>query len=94
MGNIFNTFSYKNDHINVKKIQKFEKVRSRVKMRNQKNHRNIPIHTIIDPPPKLSLVTKLHCAYHITHQVVYTLLPDRTWIHRRPKLCANLVRPN
>jgi hypothetical protein len=24
---------------------------------------DIPIHTIIDPPPKLSLVTKLHCAY-------------------------------
>jgi hypothetical protein len=26
--------------------------------------KDIPIHTIIDPPPKLSLVTKLHCAYH------------------------------
>jgi hypothetical protein len=36
MGNIFNTFSYKKGHINVKKIQKFEKVTSRVKMRNQK----------------------------------------------------------
>jgi hypothetical protein len=26
--------------------------------------KDIPIHTIIDPLPKLSLVTKLHCAYH------------------------------
>jgi hypothetical protein len=43
MGNIFNTFSYKKEHINVKKIQKFEKVTSRVKMRNQKNHRNLKI---------------------------------------------------
>jgi hypothetical protein len=36
MGNIFNTFSYKKEHINVKKIQKSEKVTSRVKMRNRK----------------------------------------------------------
>jgi hypothetical protein len=43
MGNIFNTFSYKKKHINVKKIQKFEKVTSRVKMRNRKNHRNLKI---------------------------------------------------
>jgi hypothetical protein len=43
MGNIFNTFSYKKEHINVKKIQKFEKVTSRVKMRNRKNHRNLKI---------------------------------------------------
>jgi hypothetical protein len=26
--------------------------------------KDIPIQTIIKPPPKLSLVTKLHCAYH------------------------------
>jgi hypothetical protein len=32
MGNIFNTFSYKKEHINIKKIQKFEKVTSRVKV--------------------------------------------------------------
>jgi hypothetical protein len=32
MENIFNTFSYKKEHINVKKIQKFEKVTSPVKM--------------------------------------------------------------
>jgi hypothetical protein len=25
--------------------------------------KDIPIHTIIDPPPKFSLVMKLHCAY-------------------------------
>jgi hypothetical protein len=43
MGNIFNIFSYKNEHINAKKIQKFEKVTSRVKIRNQKNHRNLKI---------------------------------------------------
>jgi hypothetical protein len=36
MGNIFNPFSYKKEHINVKKIQKFEKVTLRVKMRSQK----------------------------------------------------------
>jgi hypothetical protein len=41
MGNIFNTFSYKKEHINVKKIQQLEKVTSRVKMRNRKNHRNL-----------------------------------------------------
>jgi hypothetical protein len=43
MGNIFNTFSYKKEHINVKKIQKFEKVTSRVKMRKRKNHRDFKI---------------------------------------------------
>jgi hypothetical protein len=43
MGNIFNTFSYKKEHINIKKIQKFEKVTSCVKMRNRKNHRNLKI---------------------------------------------------
>jgi hypothetical protein len=43
MGNIFNTFSYKKELINIKKIQKFEKVTSRVKMRDQKNHRNLKI---------------------------------------------------
>jgi hypothetical protein len=32
MGNIFNTFSSKKERINVKKIQKSEKVTSRVKM--------------------------------------------------------------
>jgi hypothetical protein len=43
MGNIFNTFSHKKEYINVKKIQKFEKVTSRVKMRYQKNHGNLKI---------------------------------------------------
>jgi hypothetical protein len=36
-------FLTKKKHINVKKIQKFEKVTSRVKMRNRKNHRNLKI---------------------------------------------------
>jgi hypothetical protein len=36
-------FLTKKEHINVKKIQKFEKVTSRVKMRNRKNHRNLKI---------------------------------------------------
>jgi hypothetical protein len=41
---IFSThFLTKKEHINVKKIQKFEKVTSRVKMINQKNHRNLKI---------------------------------------------------
>jgi hypothetical protein len=41
---IFSThFLTKKKHINVKKIQKTEKVTSRVKMRNRKNHRNLKI---------------------------------------------------
>jgi hypothetical protein len=43
MGNIFNTFSYKKEYINEKKIQTFEKVTSRVKMRNRKKRRNLKI---------------------------------------------------
>jgi hypothetical protein len=40
---IFSTHFLTKEHINVKKIQKFEKVTSRVKMKNPKNHRNLKI---------------------------------------------------
>jgi hypothetical protein len=81
MGNIFNTFSYKKDHINVKKIQKFEKVTSRVKMRNQKKkHRNLKIiflkSCLVPSSVNCSSITQWHVKNEVSVMILAYILPN------------------
>jgi hypothetical protein len=54
--------------------------------------KDIPIHTIIDPPPKLSLVTKLHCAYHSPGRLYTNTCPSDSYRQNLDSLKTKTLR--